>query len=177
MSIRSKMTLILALVMLFTLHLSAQSNTANPQLQVVVGPEASISVGSSLYTFSLTGTVFNNYTLNLPFTFKVRTTKSGGSGSLTATFAADFSAADGGTGPSISGGDLTYSSSTALAGVTTQSNKTAGVSTAFNVFTFGANLHSANSGTSGSIDWTLANKPTFETDTYTATVVLTISAS
>ncbi len=174
----SKALLILALMMLFTVHLSAQLATANPQLQVTVGPEASITLGGtgSPYAFTQTGTVFNNYTLNLPFTYKIRTKKVGGSGSLTASFAADFAGAASGVGPKMAT-DLTYSSSTGLSGVTAQSNKATSVGASLPVFTFITNQHSADGGTAGSIDWVLLNKPSFETDVYSTTVVLTISAS
>ncbi len=179
MSPRMRAFLITALVLAFACQLSAQSNQANTSLQVTVGPEASISIASATQTFTLSGTVFNNYLLSMPFTYKVRTTKSGGSGTVVATFAADFVGDASGSGPLIAGGDLTYTSSSPLTGVTAQSSAIPAVvgGAGTNVLSFGANIRSANDGTAGLIDWVLANKPQYETDSYQASVVLTISAS
>lgn len=178
MSTRQRAWFITALVAAFASHMSAQSNQANTTLQVTVGAEASISIAASSYTFTQTGTVFNNFTLSTPFNYKVRTAKSNGTGAVVATFSSDFAGAGGGTGPSIASNDLTYTSSTTGAGSAPGSAVTAQVgSTGTNVLTFGANARSSNGGDTGTINWVLANKPQYETDTYTATVVLTISAS
>ncbi|MCX7603888.1 MAG: hypothetical protein N2036_07420 [Bryobacteraceae bacterium] len=157
---------------------SGQSSTASTVLQVNVQAEASISIPASSYTFVQTGTGFSNYTLTMPFTFRIRTSRVGGSGSVVATFANDFVGAAGGSGPSIASGHLTYTSASSGVGVGQSSAVTAVVGGAgTNVLAFGANNRSTGSGTNAQINWVLANLPDFETDTYTTTVVLTISAS
>ena len=45
------------------------------------------------------------------------------------------------------------------------------------VATFGQNAHSTDDGDSGSVNWTLVDKPTVVTGTYTSTATFTISAS
>lgn len=151
---------------------SAQSSTANTTLQVGVTAEASISIPASSYTFTQTGTVFNNYALTMPFTYKVRTTKVGGSGTVVASFASDFA----GNGPKIASSNLTYTSATAGVGSGNASAVTALVGTATNVLTFGANNRSVQAGDAGTVAWTLVNDPQYETGTYTTVVVLTITA-
>lgn len=150
----------------------AQSNTASTLLQVGVAAEASISIPAASYTFTQTGSVFNNYTLAMPFTYKVRTTKVGGSGTVLASFSADFA----GSGPKIASNALTYTSSTTGVGTGNGTAVTAQVGTATNVLTFGANARSANAGDSGNVSWVLVNDPQYETGNYSTTVVLTITA-
>lgn len=167
-----------ALVMAIALPASGQSNTASTVLQVNVQAEASISIPAGSYAFVQTGTGFNNYTLTMPFTFRLRTSRTGGSGSVVATFASDFVGAAGGTGPSIAAGHLTYTSSSSGVGTGQSAPVTAVLGgTGTNVLAFGANNRSSATGDSGQISWILANLPQFETDTYTTTLVLTISAS
>lgn len=168
----------IALAVTIALPVSGQSNTASTVLQVNVQAEASISIPSGSYTFVQTGTAFNNFTLTMPFTFRVRTSRTGGSGSIVATFATDFAGAAGGSGPSIAAGHLTYTSSSSGAGTGQSAPVTAVIGgTGTNVLTFGANNRSSGAGDNGQISWVLANLPQFETDNYTTTLVLTISAS
>src|SRR5712692_3244068 len=79
-------------------------------VSVTVGAEASIRVDTATTNLTTTGTIFNDYTGTTNFTYKVRTTTSGGTGTITSKVTADFSPAN---GPSVttppSGGDaLSY---------------------------------------------------------------------
>ena len=152
---------------------SAQSNTGNTLLQVGVAAEAAIVVNTATTNLTATGTVFNDYTGATSFTYKVRTTKVGGSGTVTASIATDFS----GTGPKIASSVLTYTSATTGVGTGNTTAVTALIGTATNILTFGTNAHSTKPGDSGAVSWKLANDPTYETGTYSTTVVLTISAT
>ena len=166
-----------AIMLIAVTTAAAQSNTGNTTLRVGVVAEAAIVVNTSTTQLTTTGTVFNDYTGATSFTYKVRTTKSGGSGTVTASIASDFAGAASGSGPKIASGDLSYLSSTGGVGSGHTSAVTAQVGSATNILTFGANARSTKAGDSGQVNWTLVNDPQFETDTYTTTVVLTISAS
>lgn len=166
-----------AIILIAATTASAQSNTGNTTLRVGVAAEAALVVNTATTNLTASGTVFNDFTGATSFTYKVRTTKSGGSGTVTASIATDFAGAAGNTGPRVANNDLTYTSGTTGVGSGHATAVTAQVGTATNVLTFGANARSTKPGDSGSVNWTLINDPQFETDTYTTTVVLTISAS
>jgi hypothetical protein len=169
--------IVAAVVLIAATTASAQSNTGNTTLQVGVAAEAALTVNTSTTQLTTTGTVFNDYTGATSFTYKVRTTKSGGSGTVTASIASDFAGAASGVGPKIASSDLKYTSATTGVGTGNPSAVTALVGTATNVLTFGENTRSTQPGDSGAVNWTLVNNPQYETDTYTTTVVLTISAT
>lgn len=169
--------IVVAALMVAATVASAQTNTGNTTLRVGVVAEAAIVVNTPTTQLNTTGTVFNDYTGSTSFTYKVRTTKSGGQGTVTASIASDFAGAASGVGPKVASGDLSYLSSTGGVGSGHASAVTAQVGTATNVLTFGANARSTKAGDSGQVNWTLVNDPQYETDTYTTTVVLTISAS
>ncbi len=166
-----------AAVLIATATASAQSSTGNTALQVAVAAEAALTVNTATTNLTTIGTVFNNYTGTTSFTYKVRTKKVGGSGTVTAAIALDFAPAAGGVGPKIASSNLTYTSATTGVGAGNASAVTALVVTATNILTFGTNARSTNTGDAGTVNWILVNNPQFETDTYTTTVVLTISAT
>lgn len=176
-TITGALVAVAAILILTATSASAQSNTGNTILQVGVTAEAAIVVNTATTQLTTTGTVFNDYTGTTSFTYRVRTTRVGGSGTVTASIASDFAGAAGGSGPSIANNDLSYLSSTAGVGTGQTSAVTAQVGTATNILTFGANARSTRAGDNGQVNWTLVNDPQYETDTYTTTVVLTISAS
>lgn len=150
--------------------------TGSTQLSVTVGPEAAISVVNST-TLVTTGTTFTNpFTGTTTFTYKVRTSKASGGGNITVKVTSDFTGS-GLSGPSVANGDaLTYSCSVGSSG-TPCSSQSASTTSATPVATFGANAHSTLAGDSGSVAWSLANDPKYETGTYNATVTFTISAT
>jgi hypothetical protein len=172
-----KALLIVAVVVLIATTASAQSNTGNTTLRAVVAAEAAIVVNTPTTQLTTSGTVFNDYAGATSFTYKVRTTKGTGSGAVTASIATDFAGAAGNTGPKVANSDLTYTSGTTGVGGGHGTAVTALVGTATNVLTFSPNDRSSKPGDTGSVSWTLVNSPVYETDTYTTTVVLTISAS
>src|SRR5260370_15679878 len=102
----------------------------------------------------------------------VRTLTSGGSGSVTALVTTAFSGAG---APTTA--DLSHVASNVGVGTANSTSTTASASTATNILTFGVDAHSSDSGDSGTIGWTLADRPTYKTGTYTTVVTLTISAS
>ncbi len=113
----------------------------------------------------------------------MRTTKTGGSGTITVKITTDFSGTGGpsvGT-PPTAGDALTYSCTSAASGTPcTGSANAASTSAATTVVTFGADAHStggASASDAGSVTWSLTNDPVYKTGTYTATATFTISAS
>jgi hypothetical protein len=157
---------------------SAQfAKTGTTQITVGVAAEASISVTAAT-SLTTSGTIFNDYAGQTAFQYKVRTTKVGGSGTVTMKVTGDFSPTGGpsvGTPPS-SGDALTFTS--ALTGVGSGIPTATPITTTSetNMATFGANAHSTKTGDNGTVSWTLTNDPLYETGSYTATVTFTINA-
>jgi hypothetical protein len=148
----------------------AATDTATTTLAVTVAPEASITVNTSP-TLSKGGTEFEAYTGNTTFTYMVRTLQSGGSGSVTAQVTTEFS----GTGAPTTA-DVSYVAATTGVGTANGTPTVASASAGTNIITFGADAHSSDSGDSATISWTLADRPTYKTGTYSTIVTLTITA-
>lgn len=153
--------------------------TGTTTLQVAVASEAAIRVDTATTNLTSAGS-FANYTGSTAYTYKIRTTKVGGSGSVTVQITSDFGPAG---GPSVatppSAGDALTYTCTAIAPATgCAGSQTADTASATSVATFGANARSTAAGTGGnSVDWTLTNDPQYATGTYTATATFTISAT
>jgi len=145
----------------------AATDTGTTDLTVTIGPEASMSIPTTTALTSA-ATNFANFTGTTSFTYKIRTTTSGGTGSIVVSVA-NFQA----NGPAVA--DLSYTctaaSGTACASSTTASNSNTGV------VTFGADAHSADTGDSGSTAWVLVDKPSVKTGNYDAVATYTISAT
>ena len=106
-------------------------------------------------------------------TFSIRTTKVGGSGSITLQ-AAEFTTAG---GPLVSAGNLTYScSGTPSVGTKCAGPITASVSTATTVLSAVGADAKANAQVVN-VDWTLANSPSFSTGSYSSTVTFTLASN
>jgi hypothetical protein len=160
----------------FTVNANAQfAGTGTTTLSLTVASEASLHIDSPTTTLATVGTVFANYTGTTSFTYKIRTTKTGGSGTLTAALTAPFGAG----GPVLGAGstDLQFTCSVSLPATGCTSAQPVTTAAAGTVATFGTNAHSARAGNSGSVVWALVNDPVYETDSYTATVTFTVSAT
>jgi len=145
------------------------TDTGTSALGVTVGPEASLTAVTA--NTSLTGdTKFGARTGTTNYTYKIRTTQSTGTGSITVevtTFGAG--------GPAVS--DLSYTCAGAASGSPCSSSTGASTSAGTNVATFGPDAHSQDSGDSGSVSWNLVDRTAIKTGTYTSTATFTISAS
>ena len=150
-------------------------------LNLTVGPEAAIQVNTAATALSTSTAFANNYTGTTSFSYKVRTTKVGGTGTITALVTSDFSAGGGGNpsvaNPPVAGDALTFTCATTGVGSACSSALTASTSSAQTVIGFGANIHSSAAGDSGSVAWSLPNDPVYPTGSYSATVTFTISAT
>ncbi|HUQ94018.1 MAG TPA: hypothetical protein VM120_20225 [Bryobacteraceae bacterium] len=147
------------------------TDTATTTLSVTVAAEASITVTASP-TLSKGGTEFEAYTGNTTFTYKVRTSPTTGTGSVTAQVTTEFT----GTGAPTTA-DVSYTAATTGVGTANGSSTTASASAGTNVLSFGADAHSNDAGDSATISWSLADRPTYKTGTYSTTVTLTMSAT
>jgi hypothetical protein len=148
-------------------------------LSVNVGSDAAIqiSTGSTALTTS-SGAFGSDYTGQTAFIYKIRTSATAGTGSITLRVTTDFNSG----GPSVAsppspGDTLNYTCTVNNPGTGCAGSLTALTTAATSVATFGSNAKSAKAGNSGSISWTLINDPQYSTGSYTATITLTISAA
>lgn len=151
------------------------SQTLNAQLAAV----GKVSVPASV-TLTPTGTVFSPYAGSLTLRYRVRSTPSGTGGTITVQATGEFSPSG---GPLISSGALTYTCSGATLGTACSGVNTASLSSQANVATLppaactgGGAPCSAADPNSVNINFSLENNPVYETGSYTAVVVFTISS-
>jgi len=167
-------------VLLFApVFLLGVTGTTTQTLSAQINAIGKVSVPGSLILTSA-GTTFVAYSGNLNVSYMVRTTQTTGSGSLTLRATADFSPAG---GPSISGGQLTYTCSAASLGAACSGTQTTSTASQTNVVTLGASFCTGGGGSCSSASpntvqstFTLSNNPAFKTGTYSATLTFTISA-
>jgi len=180
-----KTILLAAVLMLVASVAHGQLGTTAPTATVAVNvnAEAALTIQTTALTLSQSGTNFTDYSGTTNFTYFIRTTKSGGTGSIVLQVTSDFSPAGGpsvGTPPTAS--DHLYYSCT----VPNPSNGTATPCTGpvnsstgsqTNVAGFNADSRSPKAGVASSVTWGLSNDPLYQTGSYTATITYTISAS
>jgi hypothetical protein len=162
---------------------SALAQTWGPQgstqLSVSVASEALIEITTATTTFASAST-FADYTGTTSLAYKIRTGKTSGSGSIVVQITTDFSPSGGPTvgGTQLTTGDNpTYTCSASSPAGQCSGSVTASTSTGTSVYTFTADNHSAKSGNTGSVTWTVPNDPLYPTGTYTATAQFTISVT
>jgi hypothetical protein len=135
-----------------------------------VGAEASFSAAFTATTLNHSGTKFASYSGTTNFTYKIRTTQSGGTGSVTVQVT-DFET----NGPAVA--DLSYTCAGVSSGTPCSGSTAASSSSTTSVGTFGADAHSADAGDAGSVTWTLVDRTDTKTGTYSSTATFTISAT
>ena len=150
--------------------------TGTTTVSVTIGPQAGLNITNSSTPLALSG---SNFTGSTNMTYFVRTTTSGGGGSITLKVTTDFSPSGGPSvgSPPTAGDALTYTCTVASPGTACSSTQTASTTSTTNVATFGTNVHTGPSGSTASVNWTLTNDPSYKTGTYNATITFTISAS
>lgn len=176
-----KKLLALTAVLLLAASLSyAQgSSTGKATLNVTVGPEAGIVMGTT--TALTSSSTFADYTASTALTYYIRTSTTG---SITLQVTQDFACGGGPcvTTPPTSGDALTYTTSGQQPGTTGTATyyttaQTASTGSATPVVGFGSSAQSAKTGNSTSVAWDLTNDPAYKAGSYSATVTFTISAS
>jgi hypothetical protein len=173
---------LLALALLLTAstaHAQAGSPTGTTTVSVTIGPQAGLTITNSSTPLSAGGSNFSQFTGSTGLTYFVRTTTTGGGGSITLKVTSDFSPSGGPSvaNPPVAGDALTYICTVASPGTACTGAQTASTSSQTNLASFGTNVHTGSAGSTASIGWTLANDPNYKTGTYSATVTFTISAS
>ena len=156
-------------VMTAALAIAPAAIAENSTLGVTVGAEASFTTVDAATSLTHSGTNFASYTGTTNFTYKLRTTTSGGTGSITValtTFATN--------GPLLA--DLSFACTDAVT-LGTPCSSTVSSTSAQNVISFGADKHSADAGNAGTTVWTLVDQPTTKTGSYTSTATFTISST
>ena len=178
-------------VILLLLEVSSPANaaTANANVVVQVAASASISATASV-TLTPPATPFTgDYTGVTLLTFSIRTTPSGGNGSLTVQGHTEFTPGTAGdVGPTIAGGNLTYScaasdltagTGSGLTGTLTYcggASQTVNMTTGTNVLTgIGAKTNAGND--TLNVHWSVPDSAAYNVDTYTATVTFTLTAN
>jgi hypothetical protein len=138
-------------------------------LNVTVGPEATFASAFSATTLTAADTKFGGFAGTTSFTYKIRTTLSGGTGSI-AVQVTSFGAG----GPAVA--DLSYTCTAPSSGTPCATSTAASAATATSVVAFSADAHSSESGDSGSTVWALVDKVAIVTGSYSSTATYTISA-
>lgn len=173
-----KKLLFIAPIMMLASSMSYAQVTSVPTttLNLAVGSEAVIVVGST-NAFS-TSSTFAPYTATTPFTYYIRTSASGGSGTITLKITSDFSPSGGPSvaSPPNTGDALTYANTISAPG-TAAGGQTAATTGGTPVASFGAAAYSAIAGNTGSVAWSLTNDPKYASGSYAATATFTISAT
>jgi hypothetical protein len=152
------------------------SGTTN--VSVTVGAEAAIQVDSTGTPLTTTGGIFADFVGSTNFSYKVRTSRTSGSGAITVQITTDFSPTGGPSVQNAANGD-TLKFGCTLNGVGTACSglPTISFTAATTVAQFGANARSSKNGDAGALAWTLTNDPAYEAGSYTATATFTISAT
>lgn len=162
---RILLTLAAVMVLFCALANAQATNTANSTISVDVTPEATFTVAIPDITLTnVTGNPFGDYTGQTQITYKLRTANAG-------TISVQFTEFAG-SGPKLA--DLLFASSSTVGTPVPSTVATTGSS---NVITFAADKHSADSGTTDTVNWTLANRPTYKTGLYSTVATFTISVN
>lgn len=159
------------------------TTTVSGTVAVNVNPEAALTIQTPALTLTQTGNNFTDYSGTTNFTYFIRTTATGGTGSIVLEVTSDFGPSG---GPSVAtpptASDFLYYTCTVPSpthGTATPCSGTidAKTSATTNVAGFGADARSPKAGVASSVTWGLSNDPLYGTGTYTATVTYTISAA
>jgi hypothetical protein len=159
---------IIATTALATMSVAFGADTSS--LNVTVGPEATFASVASNTALTAADTKFGGFSGTTSFTYKIRTSQTTGTGSITVqvtTFGTD--------GPAVS--DLAYTCTAPSSGTPCSSSTAASPTTGTSVVSFGADAHSADAGDSGTASWTLVDRTNTKTGSYSSTATFTISAT
>lgn len=175
---KTRLMLGVALLSLFCMTAPGQSATAtgNTVLSLNIPVRAELIVTEG--TTPLTETVaFGDLTGTTNYSYRIRTSKTGGTGTITFSIA-EFSPADG-DGPKVA--QLLYTTTAGSAASTTVTTAaTPSTSGTNNVAGFGANAKTTSAGQTGAVSWTLKQPsatPYPASQAYTSAVTFNMSAT
>lgn len=176
-----KMLFLAVVVLLMTplAHAQLGTTTATTTVSVNVAAEAALVIGNASTPLTSSGTNFSNYTGSTAFTYFIRTTQAGGTGTVNLKVTTDFTPANGPsvTTPPTAGDALSYTCTVSGPGAPCSGSQVSSTAATTPVATFGAGAHSAIAGNAASVSWTLTNDPTYNTGSYSAVVTFTINAA
>lgn len=167
MTKRSLLTAIATIALGFTPAVFGQNTSA---LNVTVGPEATFVAAFSATALTNVGTNFAGYSGTTNFTYKIRTSLTGGTGAITVEVTSF-----GTSGPAVA--DLAYTCTAATPGTACSASTSASTTVATNVVSFATDAHSTDAGDAGTAAWTLVDRTTVPSGAYTSTATFTISAT
>ena len=154
--------------------------TATQSIQGEIDPAGKLSVPATLTLTSAGGPTFPSFTGSATVSYRARTTPTG-SGAITAQVTSNFSPTG---GPSASAGDLTYTCSGSTLGTNCSGTQTASTASATPVLTIpssactgGGGSCSASDPNTMQVNFTLTNRVTYKTGTFSAQVTFSISAT
>jgi hypothetical protein len=155
------------------------TGTGTTNVSVTIGPLAGLTIANRSTPLTTSGSNFDLFEGNTSLTYYVRTTATGGGGSITLKVTSDFSPAGGPsvTSPLTPTDALTYTCAVASPGTACTGTQTVSTNSQTNLATFGTDVHTGTGGSTASVQWSLANDPSYKTGKYNATVTFTISAS
>jgi hypothetical protein len=168
---KQKLIFALAIAALAIAPMAIGADTAakDSTLGVTVAAEASFTAVDAATTLTKSDTLFAAYTGTTNFTYKIRTTLSGGTGTIT-VMVTTF----GTGGPAVA--DLSFVNTAPTSGTPVTASAVASTTVAGAVVGFGADAHSADTGDSGTTVWTLADRTGIKTGAYSSTATFTIAA-
>jgi hypothetical protein len=177
----AKISLLVLGLLLLAPQLSAQfpGPTGSTTVAVTIGPSAGLTVTNSSTPLTMSVSNPGVFTGSTLLTYYVRTSTTGGSGSITLKVTSDFSPSG---GPSVAkplspGDGLKYTCSVSGPGTACTGTQTSSTTAVTPIASFGTNAHTSPSGSTATTNWSLANDPLYQTGSYTATIIFTISAS
>lgn len=182
---RKLLPLLAVAVILTASYASAQVTASDhTNLKLTVANEATFTVVTANTNFS-TSTTFADYTGTTSYKYQVRTSQTGGVGSITLLITSDFSDGTLNQPTAVAHGSdsLTFTCAAAQGGTPCGSAQTADKTTAAKVVDFGTNAHAGTpgnvtaGGASSSVNWNFTNDPLYPTGNYTAVATFTISAT
>ncbi len=155
----------------------ANSVTATQTLNPQLAPIGKLSVVTTTVTLTHTGTTFSSFTGSDTINYKIRTTLSTGSGTMTVKATSDFSPTN---GPRVANGDFTYTCGSPSLGTGCSGTQTLSTTSNTSVLSVGAGqcVGTGCSGTNPSsvtVNFTVTDNPTFKTGSYSSTLTFTIS--
>ncbi|HVN04043.1 MAG TPA: hypothetical protein VMT86_06465 [Bryobacteraceae bacterium] len=167
------------LALILSVHPAGSSTgTASQSLAATIRPAGSISA-PALAALRTTAANFQPFTGTLSLNYRVRTTPSGG-GNVTLRVTSDFTPSG---GPSVAAGALSYTCTGATLGVACIGTQPASTAVQTPVVTLPASACAGGSGgcsqytNSVILNFSLADDPGYQTGTYSARVMFTISAT
>ena len=167
----------LGMLLAFAPAALANTVTGTQTLNPRPGAIGKLQVVTSSVTLTHTGTTFAAFAAGDTINYKIRTTISTGTGSITVKATSNFTAG----GPSVTNGDLTYTCSGATLGTACSGTQTVSTAASTNVVTSVPAGSCTGSGCTGadpnsvSLNLSLVDNPAFQTGSYSATLTFTIS--